>query len=208
VARVQVTPDSFTLVEFDAGVIAGLAEELAGAVGFPDDVDVAIEVDEELPLPLTGSTADIVDGRAVLWFAGANFEDSKHRAEFCEPLARTELTMALLRASDRLTPGFASAPADEDLTDAQRQVWEAWGEGRAGRRGEHVRRVRRVYHFRLYNGFTDVADAAFERLWGADALTWSDLEAVRAEAAAADTRPQPKKRAGIRKETLKPADAT
>ena len=57
-ARVEVTPEQFTLVQYDAAVIAGLAEELATEVGLPDDVPIHIEVDEELPLPLTGSTAD------------------------------------------------------------------------------------------------------------------------------------------------------
>ena len=66
-ARVEVTPEQFTLVQYDAGVIAGLAEELATKVGLPDDVPIHIEIDEELPLPLTGSTADVTDGRAELW---------------------------------------------------------------------------------------------------------------------------------------------
>jgi len=203
-ARVQVEPETFTLVDFDAGMIAGLIEELAAKVGFPDDVDVRIEIDEELPLPLTGSTSDIVDGSAALWFAGANFEDGRHRTRFDEPVARTELAVGLLRATDRLGDAFAGAPADEDLTDGQRQAWETWAEGRAGRLGEITRRVRRLYHFRLYNGFTDVADAAFDRLWSADAFTWAELDELCAQCAAADPRPKPKARAVVRKETLKP----
>jgi hypothetical protein len=157
VARVQVTPETFTLVDYDAGVIAELTEELAAKTGFPDDIGITVDIDEELPLPLTGATADIGDGRAALWFSGANFEDGRHRKHFDEPVARTERT----------------------------------------------RRLRRLYHFRLYNGFTDVADAAFDRLWSADALTWSGLEAICAECAAADPRPAPKKKASIRRETLK-----
>ena len=64
------------------------------------------------PLPLTGSTADVTDGRAELWFSGANFEDGRHRAVFNEQLARTDLAMELFRARDRLE-GFADAPVDE-----------------------------------------------------------------------------------------------
>jgi hypothetical protein len=203
VARVQVTPETFTLVDYDAGVIAELTEELAAKTGFPDDIDITVDIDEELPLPLTGATADIGDGRAALWFSGANFEDGRHRKHFDEPVARTELTVALLRAADRLGPGFADAVADEELSDAHRHAWEVWAEGRAARLGERTRRVRRLYHFRLYNGFTDVADAAFDRLWSADALTWSGLEAICAECAAADPRPAPKKKASIRRGTLK-----
>jgi hypothetical protein len=204
-ARVQVIPETFTLVDYDAGVIAGLTEELAAKTGFPDDVDIAVEIDEELPLPLTGATADVADGRAVLWFSGANFEDGRRRTHFDESIARTELATSLLRAADRLGPGFAGVPVDEELTDAHRHAWEVWAEGRTARLGEHSRKVRRQYHFRLYNGFTDVADAAFERLWSADALTWADLEAICAECAAADPRPAPRKKASIRRETLKAA---
>lgn len=201
-ARVEVSPEQFTLVEYDASVIAGITEELASKVGLPDDVPVRIEIDEELPLPLTGSTADVVDGRAELWFSGANFEDGRHRAVFNDELARTDLAMALFRAGDRLH-GFADAPADEGLTDAQRSAWEAFAEGRAARLGEFTRKVRRQYVFRLYNGFTDVADDAFERLWTADRFTWAELDALCAECKAADPRPEPKQRSAIRKETLR-----
>lgn len=203
-ARVQVTPETFTLVDFDAGVIAGLAEELAAKAGVPDDVDVRIEIDEELPLPLTGSTSDVVDGSAALWFAGANFEDGRHRTKFDQPVARTELAVALLRAADRLGGGFTDAPTDENLADGQRHAWDTWAEGRAGRLGEATRRVRRQYHFRLYNGFTDIADAAFDRLWSSDSFTWPELEELCAQCAAADPRPKPKARTPVRKETLKP----
>jgi len=203
-ARVQVTPETFTLVDFDGGVIAGLTEELAAKAGVPDDVDVRIEIDEELPLPLTGSTSDVVDGSATLWFAGANFEDGRHRTKFDQPVARTELAISLLRAADRLRGGFTDAPTDENLADGQRHAWETWAEGRAGRLGEATRRVRRQYHFRLYNGFTDVADAAFDRLWSADSFTWPELEELCAQCAAADPRPKPKARTPVRRETLKP----
>ena len=201
-ARVEVTPEQFTLVQYDAGVIAGLAEELATKVGLPDDVPIHIEIDEELPLPLTGSTADVIDGRAELWFSGANFEDGRHRATFNEHLARTDLAMELFRARDRLE-GFADAPVDEELTDAQRAAWEASGEGRAARLGEGGRKVRRQYVFRLYNGFTDVADDVFERLWAGDNFTWAELQALCAECKAADPRPEPKQKSAIRKESLR-----
>jgi hypothetical protein len=203
VARVEITPEQFTLVEYDPGVIAGLAEELAAKVGIPDAAPVRIEIDEELPLPLTGSTADVTDGRVALWFSGANFEDGRHRAQFNEELGRAELAMTLFRGRDRLQPGFADAPSDEDLTDAQRAAWETWAEGRTARLGELARKVRRQYVFRLYNGFTDYADRVFEQLWAGDEFTWADLEAMCAECAAVDPRPAPKAKSAIRKETLR-----
>jgi hypothetical protein len=41
-----------------------------------------------------------------------------------------------------------------------------------------VQRQRRLYHFRNRHGFSDVADAAFARLWDASGLTWADIQAV------------------------------
>lgn len=206
-ARVRVTPENFELVEYDSGVIAGLTEELAARVGIPDDAPIEIEVDEELPLPLTGSTADVTDGKVKLWFSGADFEDTHNRAKFDEKIARSEIALALFRGADRLGPGFSDAPVDDELSDAQRQLWESWAEGRVAGIGEFTRKVRRQYMFRLYNGFTDLADSQFERVWTApsDAFTWTDLEQIRAECAAVDPRPAPKKKAAIRKETLKPS---
>ncbi|MCI0636419.1 MAG: hypothetical protein L0206_21255, partial [Actinobacteria bacterium] len=187
----------------EAGIIAGIAEELAARTGLPDDVAVAIEVDEELPLPLTGSAVAVDDSGVQLWFSGANFENGKHRGSFDEPTARSDLANNLFRARDRLQSGFAGAPPDEELSDAQRGVWDAWAEGRTARLGEFVRRVRRQYQFRLYNGFTDVADAAFDRLWSGDDFSWDELEAIRQECAAADPRPAPKRKSAIRKESLR-----
>jgi hypothetical protein len=208
VSRVRVTPETFELVEYDAGVIAGITEELAARVGIPDDAPIDVEVDEELPLPLTGSTADVDDGKVKLWFSGADFENPHNRAAFDESLSRAEIALALFRGADRLSPGFAAAPVDEELSDAQRQAWESWAEGRAADLGEHGRKVRRQYQFRLYNGFTDVADAYFEQLWNTEsrALTWDELNAICEECAAVDPRPKPKRKASIRKETLKATD--
>jgi hypothetical protein len=110
---------------------------------------------------------------------------------------------ALLRGADRLRPEFAAAPGDDDLTDRQRAAWDVWTEGRAERLGVADTRPDRLrYHYRLHHGFNDVADAVFERLWGAGALTWDALERACAETDAVDTRARPKKTA-LRKEQLR-----
>ena len=201
--RVEVRPAEFTLVRYDAGVIAGITEELAAKVGVPDDLAIVIDVDEELPSPLTGSAVSVADGTAVLWFSGGNFESGRRRMEFDEAMARNELALSLFRTRDRLQPSFADALPDEELSEAQRGVWDAWADGRAARLGETARRVRRQYIFRLYNGFTDVADEAFDRLWSGDEFTWAELEAIGAECAAADPRPAAKRNSFLRKESLR-----
>jgi hypothetical protein len=220
---VTVVPDPFTLVPYDASVIAGLAREAAATAGFPDDVDVTLEVDEVLPHPLTGTFVDIVRrsrssaGRSRtgaeaerasatgvhIWMSGANFEDPKRPLKFQGALAGAELVRAFLRAGDRLRPEFAGAVADEDLTDRQRAAWDVWTEGRAERLGVPETRPDRLrYHYRLHHGFNDVADAVFDRLWETGALTWDDLEQACARTEAADVRDRPKKTA-LRKEQLR-----
>jgi hypothetical protein len=208
---ITVVPNPFELVPYDADTIAGLAAEAAALAGFPDDVSVTLEIDEVLPHPLTGTFVEVTPeaeragGTAHLdvWMSGANFEDPKRPVKFQEELARAELVRAFLRAADRLRPEFAGAVGDEDLSDRQRAAWDVWTEGRAERLGVPGTRPDRLrYHYRLHHGFNDVADAAFDRLWAADALPWDDLERACAETAAADTRARPKKTA-LRKEQLR-----
>jgi hypothetical protein len=202
--EVTVTPDPFTLVPYDAATVTALAKEAAATVGFPDGVAVSLEIDEVLPHPLTGTFVDVVaPDRIEIWMSGANFEDPKRPVKFQEQLARAELVRACLRGADRLRPDFAAAPADEDLTDRQRAAWDVWTEGRLSRLAVPGARPDRLrYHYRLHHGFNDVADAVFERLWSADALTWDDLERACAETDAADTRVRPKKTA-LRREQLR-----
>ena len=56
---------------------------------------------------------------------------------------------------------------------------------RLRRAGYPSQRQRRLYAFRTRHGFSDVADRAFQRLWTADDLTWSDIAALSDEATAA-----------------------
>ena len=46
-------------------------------------------------------------------------------------------------------------------------------------------RQRRLYQFRNRHGFTDASDAAFDRLWSADGLSWADISSISEEALAA-----------------------
>jgi hypothetical protein len=55
-----------------------------------------------------------------------------------------------------------------------------WRRGRLVRLGftHYDNRQRRLYHFRNRHGFSDAADDAFDRLWMADGLAWSDIAAL------------------------------
>jgi hypothetical protein len=55
--------------------------------------------------------------------------------------------------------------------------------------GLTTRRQRQLYDFRLQHGFTDVADAAFERCWAAPSMTYAGIRELCKETGAADRGP-------------------
>jgi hypothetical protein len=184
--RVHITPEAFTLVPYDAGEIVAIVEDIAALIDFPSDVEIDLDVDEELFAPLTGHMSDVVDGRARVWISGANFEDKKKPQHFSASQARDDLTVAMLRAKDRLSPDFTTAGTDGEISRAERAAWDVWAHGRAAKLGVKVRRQALLYEYRLQHGFTDVADAAFERLLDADTMTWDGIREVCRETGAVD----------------------
>ena len=185
-SRVTVTPDPFTLVPFDSAEIASLVEDVAALVEFPPEVGIDVVVDEELFPPLTGQMTDVVDGRAALWISAANLEDTRQPRTFAPDQSRSDLTVMLLRAKDRLSDDFADAPPDRELARGERIAWDIYAIGRAERLGLPVRRQRELYDFRLQHGFTDVADAAFDRCWNAPTMTFAGIREICKETGAAD----------------------
>lgn len=181
-AAVVVTPQAFTLVEFDAGRIAELVSEVASRVGLPDDAVVRVEVDERVPLGRSKLAS--LDPITIAVQGGA-FENAKKPRTLSDRSVVDVVGRLLFRAVDRLGPPFADAPADEELTLQQHTAWDAYAVGRCERAGYAPSKPRRLYHFRNRHGFTDTADRVFERLWSAEGLTWADLDAACAETAAA-----------------------
>ena len=181
---VTVRPDPFTLIAYDAAEIAAIVAATAERVGLPADQAIEVEVDEELFAPIVGHLTDVVDGVVKIWISGGNLEDSRRPRNLAPEQARRDFTLALLRAKDRLSAGFADAPEDAGLTRGERAAWDVSANGRAERLGVAVRRPAQRYDYRLQLGFTDVADAAFERLWAADEITWADIRAVCVETGA------------------------
>jgi hypothetical protein len=185
-SRVTVTPDPFTLIAYDAAEIAAIVEDSAALAGIPTDVDIRVDVDEELFAPLVGHMSDVVDGTVVVWISGANFEDNRRPRTFSADQARRDLVIALLRGGDRLDESFADAPPDNQLTRAERAAWDVSAVGRAERLGIDVRRQAQLYEYRLQHGFSDVADAAFERLWSSPSTTFAAIREICAETGAED----------------------
>jgi hypothetical protein len=179
VTEVTVSPETYNLIEFDAEAIRAVAAKLVQEIGVP--VDLRIEVDETTPLgrAWTSSLEPL-----VLSVESGAFEDPKRPRHLSERSVADVLGRLLFRVKDRLDPAFGEVPADDDLSLPESTAWDAYAVGRLARLGYPAQRQRRLYHFRNRHGFSDVADAAFDRLWTGDGLTWADIEAVCAETAA------------------------
>ncbi len=169
---VSVSPDTFTLVDFDPAAIAETAEELVGQVGLPAGLDVRITIDERTPLGRV--TVESLEP-LVLRIEGGAFEDPKRPRQLSRARVVDVLGLHLFQARDRLDPAFGAPPVDADVPIAHKVAWDTHAMGRVERLGHPAQRQRRLYHFRNRHGFTDAADAAFDRLWSADRLSWPEL---------------------------------
>ena len=177
--EVTVSPETYNLVEFEAERIRAVATKLMDEIGVP--VAVRVEVAETTPLgrAWTSSLEPL-----VLSVESGAFEDPKRPRHLSERSVADVLGRLLFRVKDRLDPAFGEVPADDDLSLPESTAWDAYAVGRLARLGYPAQRQRRLYHFRNRHGFSDVADAAFERLWTSDGLTWADIQTVCDETAA------------------------
>jgi hypothetical protein len=187
---VTVTPERFTMVDFDQERLVALIEELLPVVGLgelagPDDV-VTLDVIESVPL---GRAIIRSIDPVVLEIEGGALEDPLRPKQLSDVGSLDIIGRLLLRVRDRRDPDFGEPPPDAELTLAEVAAWETWCVGRLARAGYRAQRQRRLYAFRNRHGFTDEADAAFDRLWSAGALRWDDIAAASASALAA--RPVP-----------------
>ncbi len=179
---VEVRPDTFSMVHFDADEIRAIVEKLVAEIGLPADLDVTIEVDETTPMGRARVAS--VDPLLITAESGA-LEDVKAPRRLSPVGTGDVLGKLLFSVRDRLDPAFGEPPADDDLSLQESAAWEAYCVGRLGRLGHPVQRQRRLYQFRNRHGFTDAADAAFDRLWTSENLTWDDITAASQEALAA-----------------------
>jgi hypothetical protein len=181
-AAVVLRPDQFALVDYDPERIKAITETVADAAGLGAEVEVIVEIDDSSPLGVT--SIDGTDPIHIRLESGA-LEDPKHPRQLAEAGAAGSIGRLLFRVADRLTEGFADAPDDKDLPPAAGVAWEIYAAGRLARSGQQAQLQRWRYHFRNRHGFSDHADAAFDRLWSADDLTWADIQALSASALAA-----------------------
>ncbi len=179
---VEVRPDTFSMVSFDAAEIRAIVEKLVTEVGLPDDLVVTIEVDETTPMGR--ARVATVDPVHITVESGA-LEDVKRLRQLSAEGTIDVLGKLLFSVRDRFDPGFGTPPTDDDLTLQESVAWEVYCVARLGRLGHSVQRQRRLYHFRNRHGFTDAADSAFDHLWTVEDLTWDDIVAASQGALAA-----------------------
>ena len=180
-ARIELRPDKWAMVDYDPDRLRAIAEAMADAAGLPADLEVVVALDDRSPLGRY--SIDSMDPVLVSMESGA-FEDPKHPRQLSEAGAAGVLGRLFFRVADRLTEGFADAPDDADLEPAAGVAWEVHAAGRLARAGQQAQLQRWRYHFRNRHGFTDEGDAAFDTLWSADTLSWADVQALSAAALA------------------------
>ena len=174
------TPEVFRYVAFDADQIRDVAANLVASLGL-EACDVAIIVDETTPL--SRIAMELGEDQITVRVESGAFEDTREPRKQSETAVATSLGRVLLRARDRLSGGFGEAPPDEELTLAQLAAWETYSVGRLERLGVPVNQQRWRYNFRNRHGFSDVSDAAFDRLWSSDGLGWGELDEISRTAA-------------------------
>lgn len=173
--KVTVSPEQFTFVDYDASEIAAIVAELAEQLAIANPIRVVI--DETTPLAKVSEEIEDMssDSTITLRAESGALEDRQHPRSFSPEGARESLGRILLRAHDRMLPGFRDAPPDLDLTLAENAAWDTYCAGRLSRMGVTVNQQRWRYNHRNRFGFSDEVDAEFDRLWSADGLGWTGL---------------------------------
>jgi hypothetical protein len=186
-ARIHVSPESFSMVEFDPDEIRAIAERLADTAGLPAELEVRIEVDEAVP---TGRVRVSSLEPVVIEIEGGAFEDSRRLRKFSADSASRVLGRVLLQVHDQRDPAFGTPPPRDALSFALRSAWDVYATGRLGGNGFDTQRQRWLYAFRTRHGFDEATDRAFEQLWDGGGLTWDDIAGLSA-AAAGEITPSP-----------------
>lgn len=169
-----ISPAAFTKVDYEPAHLAALFDRARGLVPeVPAEVEVELRFDEDRAT----TSARIASGDP--WVAeldGGSVEDMQRPRTVSENQALVTFCRLLFEIADRLDPRFGAPAVGEPVDRALRTGWDAYCVARTGRRGPRVHEPRYRYDFRNRVGFSDAADACFDRLWTADGLTWAEIE--------------------------------
>lgn len=171
-----VVPETFELVDFEASQIQDVYDDMVRRVpSLPDDLEAEIRIDEVLSTARVGVTS--LEPLVLALESGA-FENMKQPRSFGVEASQNSLGRLLFEVADRLSADFGAPSLDDELTLAERIAWDTYCFGRLSRLGVRVYKPKHLYNFRNRHGFSDAADATFEKLWSAESLTWSQIKAL------------------------------
>lgn len=171
---ITVQPTTFTKVEYDADLLARLAQAALERVpGVPGHTDVQINVMEDAAT----TTFRIASMEPlVLEVDGGAVEDSKDPRRVGEHESAITFTRAFLEVYDRQADWFHGPALDDaDVSKAHKMAWDVNLHGRVSSLGVRLHKPRYIYNFRNRHGFTDRADEVFEQLWTAGETTWTRI---------------------------------
>lgn len=168
-----VVPETFELVEYEASEILAVFNEMIGRVpGLPEGFDAELQIDEVIS---TGRVAVQSIDPMILALESGALEDTKRPRTFGTVAAQNSFGRLLYEVADRLSDDFGAPAIDDEIDLAQRVAWDTYCFGRVSRIGVRVFKPKHIYNFRNRHGFSDAADATFEKLWSAETLTWAGI---------------------------------
>lgn len=171
----SVSPEHFAKVDYDVGHLGALLERAAALVpALPPDADIEVVIDEER----STSRAWLRAGPPWrLEVEGGAVEDPSRPRTVGEDRALGVFCRLLWEVADRSDPSFGTPPPGPPEDPLLRAAWDVHCYGRTARSGVEVHQARHRYDFRNRAGFSDAADAAFDRLWQGRASSWDDIVA-------------------------------
>ena len=164
---VTVTPETFTMVQFDAAGHRRRRRAARRRGRAADDLDVTVEVDEAHAARPRAEVESL--DPIVLTIEGGAFEDPRHPRQLSEDRGHRHRRPApASRPRIGSTPTSAGRRPTATSPLPHRARGTSTPPAASQQLGIDSQRQRRLYEFRNRHGFTDAADAAFERLWTAD----------------------------------------
>jgi hypothetical protein len=179
-----VSPPSFTKVDYDASALAALVDRARAMVpGLPPELGVEVRIDEERA---TTTARVVARDPWILEVDGGAVEDTQRPRTVGPAQALVTFCRLLFEVADRLDEHFGAPALGAPEDPALRVAWDTYCVGRAARCGLRVHQPKYRYNFRNRVGFSDAADACFDRVWSAERLSWVDIEALVTAARPAD----------------------
>lgn len=170
---ISVTPPSFAKVLFDSAEICTAAKRAAELVpGFDASQSFEIAVDDERI-----TTRIRIDSLAplILGIDSGALEDTKKPRTLSTERTASAVARLLTEVGDRESIDFGAPELNEPADLSVRVAWDVHCYGRVSRLDLRVQEAALRYNFRNRVGFSDEADAAFDRLWGPNVLTYADI---------------------------------